>query len=67
MKAEIIIKNGIVVIIPEDINDMDKFWDELENYPREKEINCHIVCYNGYENAIEVSLWSQCTVYKDDY
>lgn len=59
MKAEIIIQNGVLVIIPEYSDDMGKFWDELDNCPQESKLNCRIACYDGYENALEISMWDK--------
>ena len=59
MKAEITIKNGVIVIIPEDLDSMDRFWAELDNCPQESKLNCRIACYDGYENALEVSMWNK--------
>lgn len=57
MKAEIIVKNGVAVILPEDPSDMDVFWQQIANRPDEAKPTARIACYNGYENAIEVALW----------
>lgn len=59
MKSEIIIKNGVIVIIPEDLDGMDQFWAEIDNCPQESKPNCRIACYDGYENALEISMWNK--------
>lgn len=58
MKAQIVIKNGVLIIIPDNHEDMDKFFNVLYDRPDNATQNCRIACYDGYENALEVSLWN---------